>query len=90
MLHYSYRHKAFGWQTFKRVGASRSINRIYKLVLCLSIAIQLALFFILVSMALWIDQLYNGAIGHLATNSTLFKVIMIVVLVVCRENGPSG
>jgi len=73
--------KCFGWQTFKRVGASRSINRMYTVVLLLSISIQLTLFFIAVTAGIWIDQLYNGAVGHLATNSTLFKVIMAVVLV---------
>ncbi|KAI0932609.1 hypothetical protein AcV5_004218 [Taiwanofungus camphoratus] len=73
--------KAFGWQTFKRVGASRTINRIYNVVLLLSIAIQLALFFIAVSGALWLDQLINGYIGHLTSRGTLFKAIIIVVLV---------
>ncbi|KAF8559361.1 hypothetical protein OG21DRAFT_1480717 [Imleria badia] len=38
--------KAFGWQTFKRVGASLTISRVYKIVLTLSIVIQLSLFFI--------------------------------------------
>ncbi|KAH9947951.1 hypothetical protein B0H21DRAFT_851085, partial [Amylocystis lapponica] len=73
--------KSFGWQTFKRVGASRTINRVYNVVLLLSISIQLTLFFIAVTGALWIDQLYHGAIGHLATQSTIFKAITIVVLV---------
>ena len=44
--------QSFGWQTFKRVGASRVINRVYNLVLMLSIAIQLALFFVGASAAL--------------------------------------
>lgn len=69
--------KAFGWQTFKRVGASRTINFVYKIVLILSIAIQLSLFFVVASMALWIDQLYNGAVGHLAKNQLLFKALYI-------------
>ncbi|KAF8592010.1 hypothetical protein K439DRAFT_1379802 [Ramaria rubella] len=65
--------KIYGWQTFKRVGASLTINRIYKLVLSLSIAIQLALFFVVSAAALWLDQLYNGAIGRLATMGSLYK-----------------
>jgi len=72
--------KLFGWQTFKRVGASRTINRVYMLVLSLSIAIQLSLFFIVVSIALWIDQLYNGPIGHLATRGTVYKGVLVTVL----------
>ncbi|KAG9092947.1 hypothetical protein FRC06_011731, partial [Ceratobasidium sp. 370] len=35
--------KTFGWLTFKRVGASLEINRIYKLVLSLAIVLQLSL-----------------------------------------------
>jgi hypothetical protein len=49
----------FGWQTFKRIGASLVINRVYRLMLVLSIAIQLCLFFIAVTVSLWIDQLVN-------------------------------
>ncbi|KAI0359062.1 hypothetical protein OH77DRAFT_1420605 [Trametes cingulata] len=73
--------KSFGWQTFKRVGASRVINRVYNLVLMLSIAIQLALFFVGASAALWIDQVYNGNIGRLTMKPTFFKAVMITILV---------
>ncbi|OBZ79913.1 hypothetical protein A0H81_00460 [Grifola frondosa] len=73
--------KSFGWQTFKRVGASRTINRVYNEVLMLSIAIQLALYFIAVAAGVWLDQIYNGSIGHLTTEPTLFKALMITVLV---------
>ncbi|KAI0651545.1 hypothetical protein C8Q79DRAFT_933948 [Trametes meyenii] len=73
--------KSFGWQTFKRVGASRVINRVYNLVLMLSIAIQLSLFFVGASAALWIDQVYNGNIGRLTMQPTAFKAVMITVLV---------
>ena len=74
--------KAFGWQTFKRVGASRTINRVYKLVLTLSIAIQLSLFFIVVSIALWLDALCNGMVGRLSHKPTLYKGLMVTVLLV--------
>ncbi|KAI0724235.1 hypothetical protein C8T65DRAFT_625846 [Cerioporus squamosus] len=72
--------KTFGWQTFKRVGASRTINRIYNTVLMLSIAIQLSLFFVGASAALWIDQVYNGNIGRLTQSPHVFKAVMITVL----------
>lgn len=74
--------KSFGWQTFKRVGASRTINRIYNVVLVLSISIQVALFFIAVAASLWLDQLINGKIGHMTSNKTLFEAIDIAVLAV--------
>ncbi|KAI9511762.1 hypothetical protein F5148DRAFT_1274103 [Russula earlei] len=74
-------HLLFGWQTFKRVGASVSINRIYKLVLTLSIVIQLSLFFVVLAVALWLDQLYNGAIAVMSTQSNLYQVFLMVILV---------
>lgn len=66
--------------TFKRVGASFTINRIYQLVLILSIVIQLSLFFMVVTVALWIDQLWNGKIARLAKEALVYKVVFIIVL----------
>ena len=74
--------QTFGWQTFKRVGASRTINKVYNLVLMFSIAIQLSLFFVGASAALWIDQVYHGNIGRLTRDPKLFTGLMIVVLIV--------
>ncbi|KAJ7293166.1 hypothetical protein C8J57DRAFT_1041078 [Mycena rebaudengoi] len=71
--------KLFGWQTFKRVGASLTINRVYKLVLVFSITLQLALFFMGVAVSLFIDQLFNGWAGQLAWYSLLYKVMFIFV-----------
>jgi hypothetical protein len=36
----------FGWQTFKRIGASLEINKLYKIVLVFSIGLQLGFFFV--------------------------------------------
>lgn len=74
--------KAFGWQTFKRIGASFAINRIYTLVLALSVAIQLSVFFIGADIALWIDQLYNGNVAQFTEHRTLWVGIYLGVLVV--------
>ncbi|KAI9462320.1 hypothetical protein BJY52DRAFT_1203155 [Lactarius psammicola] len=73
--------KSFGWQTFKRVGASRTINKIYKLILTLSIVIQLSLFFVVSAVALWLDQLYNGAIAVMATQSKVYETFVVIILV---------
>lgn len=73
--------KLFGWQTFKRVGASLMIHRLYMLVLMLSITIQLCLFFMVVSLSLWIDQLWNGQIAKLATLAFVYKFVFVVVLI---------
>jgi hypothetical protein len=72
----------FGWQTFKRVGASLTIHRVYKIVLVLSVTIQLGLFFMIVTVSLWIDQLYNGSIGRLAMLSNVYKLSFIIALLV--------
>ena len=72
----------FGWQTFKRVGASRTINRIYKLVLTLSTVIQLSLFFVVTAVIIWLDQLYNGAIAVMATKSNLYHAMLTLVIAV--------
>ncbi|KAJ7923081.1 hypothetical protein B0H13DRAFT_1981617 [Mycena leptocephala] len=68
--------KLFGWQTFKR-----DINRIYKLVLVLSISLQLSMFFIGATVSLFLDQLFNGWAGHLAGHSTLYKIGFIITWV---------
>ncbi|KAJ6626849.1 hypothetical protein B0H10DRAFT_1996874 [Mycena sp. CBHHK59/15] len=70
--------KLFGWQTFKRVGASLTINRIYKLVLVLSITLQLSLFFMGATVSLFLDQLFNGWAGQLAWYSMLYKVMFVI------------
>jgi hypothetical protein len=72
----------FGWQTFKRVGASRTINRIYKLVLTLSTVIQLSLFFVVTAVTIWLDQLINGAIGVMAKKSNLIHAMLTLVIIV--------
>lgn len=72
----------FGWQTFKRIGASLVINRIYRLMLVLSIAIQLCLFFIAVTVSLWIDRLLNRPTGELTWIWVLYVVSSAVTLAV--------
>jgi hypothetical protein len=72
--------KLFGWQTFKRVGASITISRVYKLVLVLSIVIQMSLFFMVVAISLWLDQLCNGNIGRLDSTPE-YKPFLIVTLI---------
>ncbi|KAJ3786372.1 hypothetical protein GGU10DRAFT_290429 [Lentinula aff. detonsa] len=65
--------KTFGWQTFKRVGASLTINRIYKLVLVLSIILQLSFFFMGATVGLWIDSLINGVGAEHGNHPILYR-----------------
>ncbi|KAH7340501.1 hypothetical protein B0J17DRAFT_568705 [Rhizoctonia solani] len=73
--------KTFGWLTFKRVGASLEINRIYRVVLCLTIVLQLSLYFMVVSMALWIQELYVGPAAKETALAPLYKAIVAIQLV---------
>ena len=59
-----------------------TINRIYKIVLTLSITIQLSLFFMIVTVSLWIDQLMNSSIGDMASFTILYKATSFVTLAV--------
>ncbi|KAJ1310153.1 hypothetical protein OPQ81_006898 [Rhizoctonia solani] len=73
--------KTFGWLTFKRVGASLEINRIYRVVLCLAIVLQLSLYFMVVSIALWIQELYVGPAAKETTLAPFYKAIVAIQLV---------
>ncbi|KAG9051062.1 hypothetical protein FS837_012569 [Tulasnella sp. UAMH 9824] len=73
--------KVFGWATFRRIGADRKINGIYTVVLLMTVFLQLSLFFIVTTMALWIDQLCFGAIGKFASHMMLYRAIDIVIFI---------
>ncbi|KZP00718.1 hypothetical protein CALVIDRAFT_475642 [Calocera viscosa TUFC12733] len=73
--------KLFGWQTFKRIGASIQMHRYYRLALLLSVSIQLSTVFLIAFMALWIDQLWNGAIGHFTHSKVAFKAVFILLII---------
>lgn len=72
----------FGWQTFKRVGASLAINRIYKLVLSLSIVLQLSFFFTGVTVSLWLDNLINGVAAQVVWYVVFYKAMAFIVAAV--------
>jgi len=72
--------KAFGWRTFKRMGASMKIRTQYRAILILSVTIQLALFFIVASVGLWLDQLINGVASQITRDKVLYQVMAALVL----------
>jgi hypothetical protein len=74
--------QAFGWRTFKRMGASIQIRTQYRAVLILSITIQLAFFFIVASAGLWLDQLINGVISQMTIRKAGLEVLTVMVLIV--------
>jgi uncharacterized membrane protein YeaQ/YmgE (transglycosylase-associated protein family) len=69
----------FGWQTFKRVGASLVVNRVYKLVLLLAIFVQLTFFFIVAIAGLWMYILYNSNLANWSSSTDLFKRVFIPI-----------
>jgi hypothetical protein len=60
----------------------------YKLVLILSITIQLSLFFTTVTVSLWLDRLINNVIGDLVDFRKLYMASCIVILVVSDRRFP--
>lgn len=74
--------KQFGWQTFKRVGASLSVNHMYKLVLGLSVVLQLSMFFIVSSIALWVEQISNGPAEFITEHTTAYQIFYLVIIIV--------
>ncbi|KAJ7041225.1 hypothetical protein C8F04DRAFT_1080663 [Mycena alexandri] len=73
--------QVYASQTFSRVGASPEVNRIYKLVLLLSVGLQLAGFFTLSQMAMWIAKISFGAIRQLAEHFPIYLGVLIVTSV---------
>ncbi|KIM28836.1 hypothetical protein M408DRAFT_134031 [Serendipita vermifera MAFF 305830] len=72
---------SFGWQSFKRIGASVLVNRLYRLALTLFILIQLTFFFVVVAMGLWVDQMYNGLFGSKARQADVYKAGHVIVFI---------
>ncbi|KAJ1305746.1 hypothetical protein OPQ81_010478 [Rhizoctonia solani] len=69
--------RVYGWQTFKRIGASRVMNQAYRLVLAFSIHLQCAVYFFVTSSVLWVDELLNGSIACFAEHQAIYKGIFI-------------
>ncbi|KIM37933.1 hypothetical protein M413DRAFT_448195 [Hebeloma cylindrosporum] len=68
-------------QSFSRVGAPPKIHRIHKLVLFLSVCLQLTQFFSLASTALWLNKVCYGSMHHLTDHSNLYMATFIIMLV---------
>ena len=64
------------------MGASMKIRTQYRVVLTLSVIIQLALFFIVASAGLWLDQLINGVASQITRQKVLYEAMTVLVLVV--------
>lgn len=58
------------------------INRLYKVVLVFSVLLQLSLFFIAITVGVWVDQLFNGPAKYLANHRTIYEAVSIVTILV--------
>ncbi|TDL16338.1 hypothetical protein BD410DRAFT_795455 [Rickenella mellea] len=66
---------------FTRVGAPENVVRIYRYFLGVFVCLQLSVFLVLASIALWIDQLMNGAIAHISTHTTIYDALFISTVI---------
>ncbi|KAJ7279025.1 hypothetical protein C8J57DRAFT_152354 [Mycena rebaudengoi] len=73
--------RVYASQSFSRVGTSTEINRVYKLVLVLSVLLQLAGFFTLAQTILWISKISFGSIGKLADHFQIYFAALVVTAV---------
>ncbi|KAJ7482310.1 hypothetical protein B0H11DRAFT_1218586 [Mycena galericulata] len=71
-------YKVYASETFARVGASKDINRVYKLVLLFSVILQLASFFTLAGTAMWLGKISFGAIRSLAEHFPIYLAALVV------------
>lgn len=78
-LHYP---QAFGWATFRQLGANAAVNRAYRLVLALSIFLQLDLFFLISWSALWLNQICTGPVFVIIRHGTIYKTIFAILVLV--------
>ncbi|KAH9887072.1 hypothetical protein C8Q73DRAFT_795096 [Cubamyces lactineus] len=73
--------KGYSSSTIRRVGPPPQVMRLYKFFLIDSMFLQLALFFTVTAISLWVDQLRNSEIAVLAEHSPLYYALFIFTIV---------
>ncbi|KAL5513487.1 hypothetical protein ACEPAH_3886 [Sanghuangporus vaninii] len=66
---------------FRCIGPPDHVVRIHKYVLGLFTCLQVSVYLLVTSAALWLDQLRNGAIASISSHMSLYLSIFIVTLV---------
>ncbi|KAF8482306.1 hypothetical protein JB92DRAFT_1679405 [Gautieria morchelliformis] len=74
--------KQFGVQSYTRVGGSTRIYNLYLLALVFLVSLQLATFFLIASLVLWIEQLFDGPIAMLVKGRPTFLGAFIATAVI--------
>ncbi|TFY70818.1 hypothetical protein EVG20_g2187 [Dentipellis fragilis] len=73
--------KLYDTLTFSRVGPPKKILTIYRYFLVVFVGLQLAVFFLVVAMSLWVDQLINGVIAAISSHTTIYQALFIFTTV---------
>ncbi|CAL1697872.1 unnamed protein product [Somion occarium] len=79
----------FGWRlmkiykahTFKRVGPPDFIVQMYRSYLAIFVCLHLSVFLVIAAMALWADQLINGAIAAISTHTAIYYTLLLATII---------
>jgi len=66
--------------TFKRVGPPQRIIVIYRYFLAVLVGLQLSVFFLVVAISLWIDQLVSSALTHISDHTAVYQAAFIATV----------
>lgn len=70
--------KLYNRQTFKSIGPPKGILQIYRFFLAFLVCLQLSVFWLVAAMSLWIDELMNGAIAVVSSNTAIYLALFII------------
>ncbi|KAF5381933.1 hypothetical protein D9757_007589 [Collybiopsis confluens] len=74
-------YRVYARETFNRVRASPRLHKIYKLVLVLSVCVQLSGFFTVAATAMWLDKASTGSINRVAKHLVLYRAVFSTMAV---------
>lgn len=73
--------RTYKTKMFRCIGPPDHVVKIHRFVLGLFTCLQVAIYFLITSAALWLDQLRNGAIASISSHMALYLAIFIFILV---------
>jgi len=74
-------YKTYRTNTFRRVGPPKNVLRMYRYFLAVLVSIELSVFILVNTMALWIDQLLHGVIKQLSSHTVVYDGTFIITAV---------
>ncbi|EMD35052.1 hypothetical protein CERSUDRAFT_85786 [Gelatoporia subvermispora B] len=73
--------KLYSKSTFQRAGPPPSVIKIYRYFLAIFVFLQLCVFFLVVAMSLWVDQLFNSPISLISSHTKLYDALFIFTVI---------